>query len=152
LRYAVVTHLGRPIPILRVDTNQEIYGLGEVRDGGDVRNALMLKSRLLGQNPCNVEKIFKSLKPLGGHGRRGGGVSGVEMALWDLAGKAYGAPCYQLLGGKYRDQIKLYADTHGDTDFELIKSKVKNRVDVEGFTWLKMTRLFNVLKETPNAY
>lgn len=152
LRYATVQHLGRPVSILLIDTNQEIYGLGEVRDGGDVRNALMLKSRLIGQNPCNVEKIFKSIKAQGGHGRRGGGISGVEMALWDVAGKAYSAPCYQLLGGKYRDQIKLYADTHGDTDFDLIKEKVKHRVDVEGFTWLKMTRLFNVLKNTTDAY
>ncbi len=45
--------------MLRIDTNQGIYGLGEVRDGADPRYALMLKSRILGENPCNVEKIFK---------------------------------------------------------------------------------------------
>ncbi len=149
LRYTLVEHLGRRIPILRMDTNQEIYGLGEVRDGGDERYALMLKSRLLGENPCNVEKIFKSIKQFGGHGRMGGGVSGVEMALWDLAGKAYGAPCWQLLGGRYRDKIRLYADTHGDKDFEKIKASVKHRIDVQGFTWLKMTRIRNILENVP---
>jgi hypothetical protein len=55
--------------LLRIDTNQGIYGLGEVRDGGDARFALYLKSRILGLNPCNVEKIFKIVKQFGGHGR-----------------------------------------------------------------------------------
>ena len=67
--------------LLRIDTNQGIYGLGEVRDGGDARFALYLKSRIIGLNPCNVEMIFKIIKQFGGHGRMGGGVCGVEMAL-----------------------------------------------------------------------
>ncbi len=144
LRYTLVEHLGRKIPLIRLDTNEGIYGLGEVRDGGDERYALILKSRLVGENPCNVEKLFKTLKQFGGHGRMGGGVSGVEMALWDLAGKAYNVPCWQLLGGRYRDKVRLYADTHGDRDFEKIKAAVKHRVEVQGFTWLKMTRCRNV--------
>ena len=60
LRYAVVQNVGRTA-IIRIDTNQGIYGLGEVRDGADERYALMLKSRILGQNPCNVEMIFKMM-------------------------------------------------------------------------------------------
>lgn len=95
--------------IIRIDTNQGIYGLGEVRDGADYRYALFLKSRLLGLNPCNVEMIFKAIKQFGGHGRMAGGVCGVEMALWDLAGKAYQVPAWALLGGKYRDKIRLYS-------------------------------------------
>jgi L-alanine-DL-glutamate epimerase-like enolase superfamily enzyme len=152
LRYVIVKHLGRPCPILRIDTNQDIYGYGEVRDGGEVKHALMLKKHLLGQNPCNVEKIFKLIKPFGDHGRLGGGVSGVEMALWDLAGKAYGVPVWQLLGGRYRDKVRLYADTHGDRDYDLIKSKVKTRVDDQGYTWLKMTRVRNVLEGIAGIY
>jgi len=84
MRYCVTTVLGRTA-IIRIDTNQGIYGLGEVRDGADERYALMLKSRILGQNPCNVEQIFKSIKQFGGQSRQGGGVCGVEMALWDIA-------------------------------------------------------------------
>jgi L-alanine-DL-glutamate epimerase-like enolase superfamily enzyme len=152
LRYITVLHLGRPITIIRIDTNQDIYGLGEVRDGGDKRFALMLKSRIMGQNPSNVEKIFKDIKPYGGHDRNGGGVSAVEMALWDLAGKAIGAPCWKLLGGKYRDRVRLYADTHGDTDIDLIKEKINRRVHEEGFTWLKMTRLMNLAVGNPGSY
>ncbi len=152
LRYALVTHLGRRVPIIRIDTNQDIYGLGEVRDGGDERYALMLKSRILGKNPCNVEQLFKIIKPFGGHGRLGGGVSGVEMALWDLTGKAFSVPVWQLLGGRYREKIRLYADTHGDTDYGLIKKKVLKRIKEQGFTWLKMTRCFNVVSGTPDGY
>src|SRR6478735_4461679 len=102
MRYAVTTVLGRTA-IIRIDTNQGIYGLGEVRDGADERYALMLKSRIIGQNPCNVEQIFKSVKQFGGQARQAGGVCAVEMALWDLCGKAYNVPCWQLLGGRYRD-------------------------------------------------
>ncbi|HEY1020751.1 MAG TPA: twin-arginine translocation signal domain-containing protein, partial [Flavisolibacter sp.] len=105
MRYCVVQNVGRT-PLLRIDTNQGIYGLGEVRDGADERYALMLKSRLLGQNPCNVEMLFKTIKQFGGHGRQAGGVCGVEMALWDLCGKAYEVPAWQLLGGRYRDKVR----------------------------------------------
>ena len=98
-------------PIIRIDTNQGIYGLGEVRDAGHKENALQFKSILLGQNPCNVDMIFRHIKQFGSSGREGGGVSGIELALWDLVGKVYGVPCYQFLGGKYRDRIRLYADT-----------------------------------------
>ena len=106
LRYALTTVLGGTA-IIRIDTNQGIYGLGEVRDGADVRYALMLKSRILGLNPCNVEMIFKIIRQFGGPSRQAGGVCGVEMALWDLCGKAYGVPVWQLLGGRYRDKIRL---------------------------------------------
>ena len=98
-------------PIIRIDTNQGVYGIGEVRDAGHKENALQFKSMLLGQNPCNVDMIFRAIKHFGNWGREGGGVSGIEIALWDLIGKVYGVPCYQFLGGKYRDRIRLYADT-----------------------------------------
>jgi hypothetical protein len=110
MRYALTAAMGGTA-IIRIDTNQGISGLGEVRDGADPRYALMLKSRILGLNPCNVEMIFKIIKQFGGQSRQAGGVCGVEMALWDLCGKAYGVPVWQLLGGRYRDKIRLYADT-----------------------------------------
>ena len=67
MRYCVTTVLGRTA-IIRIDTNQGVYGLGEVRDGADPRYALMLKSRILGLNPCNVEMVFKAIKQFGGTG------------------------------------------------------------------------------------
>jgi len=137
LRVAVLVSGGRKA-LIRIDTNQGIYGLGEVRDGADERYALMLKSRILGLNPCNVEMLFRIIRQFGYHGRQGGGVCAVEMALWDLCGKAYGVPCWQLLGGRYRDKIRLYADTPGVNDPQGFADKLKRRIDEQGFTWLKM--------------
>lgn len=125
-------------PIIRIDTNQGIYGIGEVRDAGHKENALQFKSRLLGQNPCNIDMIFRDIKRFGNWGREGGGVSGIELALWDLIGKAYGVPCYQFFGGKYRDKIRLYADTPHpeDTTPEGYVSRVLGRKKM-GLTFIK---------------
>jgi len=145
LRIAVLSRVPGRCPLIRIDTNQGISGYGEVRDGGSERYALMLKSRLLGQNPCNVEQVFKRIKQFGHHGRQGGGVSGVEMALWDLAGKAYGVPVYQMLGGRYRDRIRLYADTPDGN-----VSALKKRLD-QGFTFLKMDLGTTIVRSVPGA-
>jgi L-alanine-DL-glutamate epimerase-like enolase superfamily enzyme len=148
LRIAEISGAPMRVPIIRIDTNQDIYGLGEVRDGGSRRYALMLKSRLLGENPCNVERIFKKIKQFGFHGRQGGGVSGVEMALWDLAGKAYGVPVYQLLGGKYRDRVRLYCDTTESDDPDVYAKRMQERVE-KGFTFLKMDLGIDLIRRTP---
>lgn len=138
LRVATVARAPMTCPLIRIDTNQGIYGLGEVRDGASKNYALVLKSRLLGENPCNVDKIFRKIKQFGGHARQGGGVCGVEMALWDLAGKAYNVPAYQLLGGKFRDKVRCYADTTQTKDPKEFARRLKERIDVKGFTFLKM--------------
>ncbi|MEX0769271.1 MAG: mandelate racemase/muconate lactonizing enzyme family protein [Balneolaceae bacterium] len=138
MRIAEISGIPFRCPIIRIDTNQGISGYGEVRDGGAKEYALFLKSRILGENPCNVERLFKIIRQFGHHGRQGGGVSGVETALWDLTGKAYGVPVYQLLGGKYRDRIRLYADTAGANDPHVFARRMKEtRVDT-GYTALKM--------------
>ncbi len=152
LRYAIVDHLDRITPIIKIDTNQGIYGLGEVREDGDKRNALRLKSHILGKNPCNVESIFRALKRFGGQRKLGSGVSAIEMALWDLTGKAYGVPCWQLLGGKYRDKIRLYTDFMGETDFSKLVPRIKHRTQIEKFSWIKMTRCFRIVNATPGGY
>ncbi len=150
LRYCVTTVLGRTA-IIRIDTNQGIYGLGEVRDGADPRYALMLKSRILGENPCNVEKIFKIVKQFGGQARQAGGVCAVEMALWDLCGKAYNVPAWQLLGGRYRDNIRIYADTPESTNPEEQMKRIKYRTETQGYTWLKMDVSIRDLRDIPGT-
>lgn len=151
MRYAVVMNGGGRCPVIRIDTNQGIYGLGEVRDGATWRYAMFLKSRILGMNPCNVEMIFKRIKQFGFHARQGGGVCAVEMALWDLAGKAYNVPCYQLLGGKYRSKVRLYADTPEGKDEADFVSKVNKRMGEEGFTFMKMDFGIELLKGIPGT-
>jgi len=111
LRVSVVTGAPMICPIIRIDTNQGISGFGEVRDGASKTYALFLKSRVLGENPCDVDRVFRKIKQFGHHARQAGGVCGIEMALWDLAGKAYGVPVYQMVGGRFRDRVRLYADT-----------------------------------------
>lgn len=145
LRIAVVERAPMRCPLIRIDTNQDICGYGEVRDGASEKYALILKSRLLRQNPCNVERIFKRIKQFGHHARQGGGVSGVEMALWDLAGKAYGVPVYQMLGGRYRDRIRLYADTPDGR-----VSGLKKRIE-QGFTFLKYDCGIRNVRNVPGA-
>lgn len=157
MRYCVLQldEEGSRNPIIRIDTNQGIYGLGEVRDAADERYALFLKSRILGENPCNVEMLFKIIKQFGNHGRQGGGVSGVEMALWDLAGKAYGVPVWQLLGGRYRDKVRLYCyiPVHDWSNFNEAKFKadIKDRLEVKGFTWMKFYPSLDIINRVPGT-
>ena len=150
MRYATIMNPGR-CTIIRIDTNQGISGYGEVRDGADWRYALFLKSRILGMNPCSVEQLFKRIKQFGFHARQAGGVCAVEMALWDLAGKAYNVPAYQLIGGKYRDKVRLYADTPEEKDISVFAAKLKDRVEVKGFTFLKMDLGIELIKDIPGT-
>ncbi len=150
LRVAVIAKAPMTCPLVRIDTNQGIYGLGEVRDGASATYALILKSRLLGENPCNVEKLFRKIKQFGGTSRQAGGVCGVEMALWDLAGKAYNVPVYQMLGGKYRDKVRVYCDTTESHDPKVYGDRLKKRVE-QGFTWLKMDLGINLIQDVPGA-
>ena len=139
IRFTDVVDAPMHCTLMKIYTNHGIVGLGEVRDGGNRVFAEMLKSRILGENPCNVEKIFRRIRQFGGPARQGGGVCGIEVALWDLAGKAWGVPVWQMLGGKYRDRIRIYCDTdvngkHTGHDMGLA---LKKRMDM-GFTFLKM--------------
>jgi L-alanine-DL-glutamate epimerase-like enolase superfamily enzyme len=138
LRVAVIGGAPMTCPIIRIDTNQEgLYGLGEVRDGASKTYALILKSRLIGEDPRNVDKLFRKIKQFGFHARQAGGVCAVEMALWDIVGKYYGVPVWQLLGGKFRDQIRIYADTEMSADPAVTGKQLKERMEM-GFTLLKM--------------
>ena len=136
--------------ILRIDTNQGISGYGEIRDGASKSYALLLKSRLVGENPCNIDKIFRKIKQFGFHARQGGGVCAVEMALFDLAGKAYGVPAYQLAGGKFRDKILCYADTPSEKDPTAMAAQLKRRM-AQGFQFLKMDVGIDLVADIPGA-
>ena len=136
--------------LIRIDTNQGISGYGEVRDWASKTYALMLKSRIIGENPCNIDKIFRKIKQFGFHARQGGGVSAVEMALFDLAGKAYGVPAYQLIGGKFRDKILCYADTPSELDPVAMSENLKRRMG-QGYKFLKMDVGINLILDIPGA-
>jgi mandelate racemase len=109
----------RPI-VLRIDTDEGIYGLGEVGMaygvGGTAAYGMVqdLSRMIIGLNPMNTEAIWEKMLKKTFWGQGGGtvifgGMSGIDMALWDIKGKALGVPVYQLLGGKCRDEMRVYA-------------------------------------------
>jgi galactonate dehydratase len=103
---------------VKIFSDQDIYGCGEGVDaiGGTYHLVQNLGRRLRGQSPFNMHKIFEDYRR---SAHFGGGQSGmfvavlsaIETALWDLTGKALGLPVYQLLGGKFRDRVRVYCDT-----------------------------------------
>ena len=138
--------------MLKLETNQGITGYGEVRDWSYKDYALMLKARLLGENPCEIDRIFRKIRQLGTHARGAGGVSAVEIALWDIAAKAYGVPIYQMLGGKHRDKVRVYCDTDidGKPDGKQMGAALQARLDA-GFTFLKMDLGIDLIYDVPGA-
>ncbi|MFV0402321.1 MAG: mandelate racemase/muconate lactonizing enzyme family protein [Oscillospiraceae bacterium] len=139
IRIADIAKAPMRCPLIKITTNQGLEGYGEVRDGADPVYALMLKRHLIGENPCDVDRLFKRIKQFGGHARQGGGTCGIEVALMDLAAKAYGVPAYMLLGGKFRDKIRVYCDTDvdGKDTGEAMGQALKTRME-QGYTFLKM--------------
>ncbi len=151
MRYAVVVKPGpSPCPIIRIDTNQGVYGLGEVRDAAGPQYAMVLKSRLLGENPLRIDYLFQKIAQFGGNARQAGGVCAVEMALWDIAGKVYNIPVYQMLGGKWRDKVRIYADTTESMDPAEYGKRAKERKAM-GLTWMKMDLGINILEGMPGT-
>ncbi len=153
IRFADIDGAPKRCTLLKIYTNQGLVGYGEVRDASSKTYALMLKSRLLGENPCNVDRLFHKIKQFGGPSRQGGGVSGVEIALWDLAGKAWGVPLWQMLGGKFRDKIRVYCDTDSDgraDDGHAMGLALKERMEM-GFTFLKMDLGIGMLMDIPGT-
>ncbi|NLZ37610.1 MAG: mandelate racemase/muconate lactonizing enzyme family protein [Clostridiales bacterium] len=152
IRVAYIDGLPKSMILLKVYTNSDIIGYGELRDASSASYALLLKSRVLGENPLDVNKLFNRVKQFGYHSRQGGGVSGIICALYDIVGKYYGIPLYQLLGGKYRDKVRLYCDTdvsgrHTGRDMGMA---LKKRMD-DGYTFLKMDLGIELLLDEPGA-
>ncbi len=103
---------------VRVYTDQGIVGQGETTDAaaGNVPLIRSFSRMLIGQDPLNIEAAFERIRTSGVFAGAQGGqyvtaLTGVEIALWDLAGKALGLPVYQLLGGKVRDRVRVYCDS-----------------------------------------
>lgn len=103
---------------VKIHTNQGIWGCGEGVDAtpGTYHLVKMFGQRLRDKSPLNVHRLFEDIRRSGFFEGAQSGMyisvlSAVEHALWDLAGKALGLPVYQLLGGKFRDRIRVYMDT-----------------------------------------
>ncbi|MGC9973741.1 MAG: mandelate racemase/muconate lactonizing enzyme family protein, partial [Bryobacteraceae bacterium] len=129
---------------VRVYTDQGIVGQGEATDA--VRGGVPLVSQfrllMMGQDPLNVEALFERARTAGifagaQAGQYVAALSGVEIALWDLAGKALGLPVYQLLGGQVRNRVRLYCDSGRNPGGEQSKAQAR-QIQEMGFTAVKI--------------
>jgi galactonate dehydratase len=109
---------------VRIYTDEGVIGNGECIHGTDGCPQIVhsFKKFLIGENPLNVDALYEKMRrsQLFNGAMSGATVTamtGIEIALWDLAGKALGVPVYQLLGGKFRDTVRLYCDSHAGEDF-----------------------------------
>lgn len=136
---------------VRVYTDEGLVGTGECNSaaagasGFAVKQAILaMKHLLIGKDPLDIGPLWELLRR---RGRYGGttnaplifALTGIENALWDIAGKALGAPIYRLLGGKFRDKIRLYADLHaGDEETpQAYAEKAAQVIEEEGYSAVK---------------
>jgi L-alanine-DL-glutamate epimerase-like enolase superfamily enzyme len=130
--------------LVRVYSDEGLVGLGECYWGpGVVQVVHRLKEIISGEDPHNIDWLYqKMVRRMSGAGSTAGtvvaAISGVELALWDLKGKALGTPIYNLLGGRYRERIRIYADSgHGaDATPEAWAERARGAV-AKGFTAIK---------------
>lgn len=104
-----------PWSLVRVETDAGVTGIGETFVGEESSDvASRVGELLVGQNPLDIDRLMNHLEQLrtgtGAFGRSA--FAGIEIALWDIKGKLFDLPVYELLGGKYRDRIRIYCDTH----------------------------------------
>ncbi len=97
-------------PVVRITTDAGIDGLGQVEMSKPYvkPHIMFIRDMILGEDPTNVERVMMKIRRAGAFKPWGSAVSAVEMALWDIAGKAAGIPVYKLLGGKVRDKVRVY--------------------------------------------
>ena len=144
VRTAEVTGHGYQLHV-RIYTDQGVVGHGEGTDAvqGGVGLVRMFRRLLVSQDPLNVDQLFERIRTSGifagaQSGQYVAALSAVEIALWDLAGKALGLPVYQLLGGKVRDRVRVYCDSQTeDPDDAGAPAKLQGIRDL-GFTAIKI--------------
>lgn len=112
-----------PWMLIKIETDQGVTGIGESYPSPGVREIVtdFLGPILIGQPPTDITRLYHLMRELlSGRGGQAGiatiAISGVEIALWDVTGKLLDQPVYQLLGGKVRDSVKVYADCHAGED------------------------------------
>lgn len=130
---------------VRVYTDQGLYGQGESTDAAVGTDALVHQFRrfLVGEDPLNVDALWEKVRVSGIFAGAQGGqyvtaLTGVEIALWDLVGKALGLPVYQLLGGKFRDKIRIYCDSDMEDPLGAESDRKLPWIKDQGFTAMKI--------------
>ena len=150
-------------PVVRITTNEGISGYGQAESSKKYLKPFVLfyKDYLLGEDPTNVERCMLKIRRMGSFKPYGSAVSIIEMALWDIAGKAASLPVYKLLGGKVRDRVRVYTtavaqyqQTAGIEPADYAEAVAKVKALKEGFTIIKMPIGFHsrMASQAPNFF
>jgi gluconate/galactonate dehydratase len=134
-----------PWTLVRIYTDAGIVGTGEAYWGAGVPELIeRMKPFLVGENPLDIDRLFEHLvQRMSGEGSLAGvtvtAISGIEIALHDLSGKILDVPAYQLLGGKYRDRVRVYCDCHAgdESEPESCAAEAERVVEELGYDALK---------------
>ena len=109
--------------LIKIETDSGLYGIGEAYWGAGVKDVVLkiMKQHLIGEDPLNVDKLYtKVLMKNAGAGAIAGiavtAASGIEIALWDLAGRILETPVCNLLGGRFRDRVRFYRTMQNPTN------------------------------------
>lgn len=137
-------------PIVRITTDEGISGLGQVESYKPYLrpHIQFYREYLLGEDPTNVARVLLKIRHLGAFKPWGSAVSAIEMALWDIAGKAAGLPVYKLLGGKLRDRVRVYNGAvrfpmHAWAPEAYAEDMARMKSAKEGFTIIKQSIAFH---------
>ena len=138
-------------PVVRILTDEGIVGYGAAETAkADLKpHILYYRNAILGQDPTDVERVMLRIRRKGSFKPWGSAVSAIEVALWDIAGKALGAPIYKLLGGKVRDKVRVYngnvrfpmQGSYRPEDFAANMQKMKDAP--QGFSLIKQGLAFH---------
>ena len=118
--------------LIRVETDEGVSGLGEAFFAPGLPGLVSEFGTILqGDDPRDIDRLYQKMRwaasggPIGGFGFHA--ISGIEAALWDLKGKALGVPIWQLLGGRFRDRVRIYADCHAGHTLESLGPLLQRR-------------------------
>jgi D-galactarolactone cycloisomerase len=145
----------RSTTLIKIETDEGIVGWGSCSGNGELIElivARILKPILLGMNPTESEEIWERAYVRGGHkefGTRGVGIvalSGVDIALWDILGKSRGVPIYQLLGGKFREKVPVYATALYPEEPGIVAARARAFAD-QGFHGVKIKVGFDLAQD-----
>ena len=149
-------------PVVRIVTDQGISGYGQAESAKPYLKPMVLfyKQYLIGEDPTNVERIMLKIRRMGAFKPWGSAVSAIEIALWDIAGKVAGIPVYKLLGGKVRDQVRIYNGgvrfpMNGQMPQDYAETVGRMKEAKEGFTLIKQAVGFHqpaMMKAMPDMW
>jgi D-galactarolactone cycloisomerase len=145
----------RSTTVVQIDTDERITGYGSCSGNGELIEVIIakvLKPLMMGLNPTDIDKVWEKTYLRGGvreFGTRGIGIvalSGIDIALWDILGKVRGLPIYDLLGGKCRDKVPVYATALYPEDPSIVAKKARHFAE-QGFHGVKVKVGFDLAQD-----